>query len=126
MGLKGEIIMTIHYDGRVFRSTAPETAGPDATGPTGHYRQQDNLVWAEFAGGRVVRGSLVGTCRPDGRIELAYCQVLVGGETVSGRCTSTPEVLSDGRIRLREDWQRYGPAAGTGVSYIEEVAADHG
>lgn len=121
-----ESTMTINYDGRVFRSTAPETAGPDAAGPTGHYHQRDNLVWAEFAGGKVLRGSLVGTSGPDGRIDLAYCQVLVGGETVSGRCTSTPELLPDGRIRLREHWQRYGPAEGTGVSYIEEVTVHHG
>jgi hypothetical protein len=118
--------MTINYDGRVFRSTAAETAGPDAVGPTGHYHQEDGLVWAEFAGGKVLRGSLVGTCGPDGRIDVVYCQVLAGGQVVSGRCVSTPELLADGRIRLRENWQRYGAAAATGVSYIEEVRPDHG
>lgn len=116
--------MTINYDGRTFRSSAPETAGPDALGPIGHYHQDGDLIWAEFAGGKVVRGSLVGTCGPDGRIDVVYCQVLSGGQVVSGRCVSTPELLADGRIRLREDWQRYGAAAATGVSYIEEVRPD--
>lgn len=110
----------IDYDGRMFRSAAPETAGRDGHGPTGHYHQEGHVVWAEFAGGKVVRGSLVGTCGPDGTLRLAYSQLLADGRTVAGRCTSVPTVLDDGRIRLHEHWERYGEHAGTGVSVIEE------
>jgi hypothetical protein len=44
-----------------------------------------------------------------------------GGEIVSGRCHSTPTVLADGRIRLHEEWERYGPHGSSGVSSIEEL-----
>lgn len=110
----------LDYDGRSFRSTAAETAGGDGFGPVGHYHQRGELVWAEFAGGAVVQGSLVGTCAPDGTLTLAYCQMLAGGEVVAGRCTTTPELLDDGRLRLREQWQRFDDEGSTGVSYIEE------
>jgi hypothetical protein len=112
----------LDYDGRTFRSAAAETAGADGHGPEGHYHQDGTAVWAEFAGGRVVRGSLLGTSDADGVLTLAYCQLLTDGAVVSGRCTSVPTVLADGRIRLHEHWERFGPQAGTGVSVIEEPA----
>lgn len=109
-----------HYDGKRFRSAAAETAAGGNV-PVGHYHQAGDLVWAEFFGGKVVRGSLVGTCDQTGVLSLAYCQVLASGEVVAGECTSTPELLPDGRIRLREEWRRHGAAGGSGVSYIEEM-----
>jgi hypothetical protein len=109
--------MTIRYDNRTFRVV-------DGTGgevPVAHYHQDGDVVWAEFAGGPVRRGSLNGTCAPDGVLRLAYCMVLDTGDLVTGSCVSTPTVLADGRIRLAEEWQRYGPRAAAGVSYLEET-----
>jgi hypothetical protein len=105
----------IDYDGRRFRA-----AGAD-TGTTAEYHQDGDIVWADFAGGDVRRGSLAGTRAPDGTLHLGYTMVLATGEVVCGRTVSTPEVTEGGRVRLREMWERYGPAAATGVSYLEEV-----
>jgi hypothetical protein len=110
----------IDYDGRTFRSAAEETANAGGAGPVGHYHQDRDVVWAEFAGGKVVKGSLAGRCRGDGVLDLAYCQLLTTGEVIAGRCTSVPTVLADGRVRLTEHWERFGPGGGTGVSVIEE------
>ena len=111
-----------HYDGRTFASAgAPETAGADGSVPRGHYHQTGDLVWGEIAGGAVRVGSLAGTCEPDGTIRFAYCQVLVDGTVVAGDCVSHPERLTDGRIRLREEWQRYRPRADRGVSIVDEL-----
>jgi len=106
----------IDYNGRRFRKLA---AGDDV--PAAQYHQDGDLVWAEFAGGDVRRGSLAGVCAPDGTLDFAYCMVLTGGEVISGRSVNTPELLADGRIRMHEKWERYGPHASTGVSYLEEV-----
>lgn len=111
----------IDYNGRTFRSAAAETAGAGGNGPIGHYHQVGEVVWAEFAGGKVVRGTLVGSCDADGVLHLAYCQLLDGGQAVAGSCTSVPTVLGDGRIRLHEHWERFGRASATGVSVIEEL-----
>jgi mannose-6-phosphate isomerase-like protein (cupin superfamily) len=110
----------INYNGLVFRSAAPETADADGAGPIGHYRQDGDVVWAAFAGGKVVRGALVGRCDSEGVLELTYSQLLRTGEVIAGRCTSVPTVLEDGRVRLHEHWQRLWPELGTGVSIIEE------
>jgi len=47
--------------------------------------------------------------------------VLDSGEVICGHTVNTPEVGDDGRIRLCERWERYGPHAATGTSYLEEV-----
>jgi hypothetical protein len=109
--------MTIQYDDRRFR--VADVTGGEA--PEAHYHQDGDLVWAEFAGGKVRRGSLAGTCAPDGVLRLAYCMVLETGDLVSGRCVSTPTLLDDGRIRLAEAWQRYSPRVAAGTSYLEEA-----
>lgn len=112
--------LTIDYDGRRFSSSAAETAASEQT-PIGHYHQRGELVWAEFSGGAVRRGSLAGIQTAEGGVEFAYCQVLTDGTLISGRCVSHPEMLSDGRLRLREEWQRFGDQAASGVSYVEEI-----
>jgi len=107
--------MTINYDGRRFR----KAGGGDGT--TARYRQDGDLVWADFAGGKVRRGTITGTCGPDGTLRLAYTMVLASGEVISGHTVNIPEQVKDGRLVLREQWERYGENAETGISYLEEV-----
>jgi hypothetical protein len=107
--------MTIDYEGRRFR----RSGGGDGT--VARYRQDGDLVWAEFTGGKVRRGAITGTCEPGGTLRLAYTMVLVTGEVISGHTVNTPERAPDGRLLLREEWQRYGEHAATGISYLEEV-----
>ena len=112
------IALTLDYDGRRF---APADGVAGESSRVAVYRQDGDLLWGEFSGGRVRRGSLTGNCLPDGRLDFAYCMVFDGGQIVSGRCRSTPTVLRDGRIRLSEEWERYGPDGGRGASSIEEI-----
>jgi len=106
----------IDYDGRRFRKPR------DSSGTVAVYHQDGDVVWAEFAGGDVRRGHLAGRCEPDGTLHMGYTMVLAAGEIVCGHTVNTPEPAGDGRVRLREVWERYGPRAATGVSYLEEVA----
>jgi hypothetical protein len=108
----------ITYDGKRFR---PIADGTGAEQRVAVYRQAGELLWGEFSGGRARHGALAGTSTSDGTLHFAYCMVLDGGEVISGHCVSTPLVLADGRIQLREMWERYGPHADTGVSYLEEI-----
>lgn len=110
--------LTLNYDGRRF-SPSDGVAGEGSR--VAVYRQVGDLLWGEFSGGGVRRGALTGNCAPDGTLDFAYSMVFEGGEIVSGRCHSTPTVLADGRIRLHEEWERYGAGGGRGVSSIEEV-----
>ncbi len=108
----------INYDGRLFR---PVTDQPGET-PVARYHQSGDLLWGEFSGGEVRRGSLSGVSDAAGVLLFGYCMVLDGGEVITGRCRSVPEVLADGRVRLTEYWERYGPGASSGISALEELA----
>lgn len=108
----------INYEGKRFRKVV-ELANGEA--PVAEYHQNGDLVWAEFAGGDVRRGSLTGTAGADGVITFSYSMVLDRGEVVSGLSVNTPQLLDDGRIRLHESWERYGSHADSGISYLEEV-----
>ncbi len=107
----------VDYAGRRF---APAGASPP--GAVGYYHQDGDLVWAEFAGPAVRTGRLVGNRRPDGVLDAAYCLVRADGRTVAGTCESTPELLTDGRVRLTERWRRMDGSSG--VSVIEEIGPD--
>lgn len=107
----------IDYDGRRFRPI--EDGRPGETRAT--YRQSGDLLWGEFGGGSIRRGSLTGLRRDDDTIEFTYTMVRDDGSIISGWCQSMPEVLPDGRIRLHERWERYGANAATGTSELEEI-----
>jgi hypothetical protein len=113
--------VTLNYDGRRF---SPSDGVPGEGSRVAVYRQDGDLLWGEFSGGEIRRGALTGTCAPDGTLDFAYCMVFEGGEIVSGRCSSTPTVLEDGRVRLHEEWERYGAGGSRGVSSIEELPAE--
>ncbi|MEU4392184.1 hypothetical protein [Kribbella sp. NPDC023855] len=112
----------IDYNGRRFR----DAAHAEGDGPVAAYRQHGDLLWADFSGGRVRRGSLSGLCHPDGTLEFTYTMVLADGTLLAGYCESTPEMLPGGQIRLHERWERYGPQAATGVSQLDEIVEPAG
>jgi hypothetical protein len=74
----------VNYDGRRFRSAQP---GPDRQAPVAVYRHAGDLLWAELGGSEVRRGSLVGTCVPDGTVDFAYSMVDDDRSAISGSAT---------------------------------------
>lgn len=106
--------MSLDYNGRRFRALG-------GGGTCAQYRQRGSLVWAEFEGGHVRRGTVTGTCDSRGVLRLAYTMVLESGEVIAGHSTNTPQWHGDTLV-LREVWERYGEHAATGVSFLEEVS----
>jgi hypothetical protein len=103
----------LDYDGRRFRAEGSTAVAV--------YRQDGDLVWAEVSGGEVRRGAITGVRDATGTLHLGYTIVLAGGDVVCGHTVNTPEVGDNGRVRLREVWERYRPQAATGISYLDEV-----
>jgi hypothetical protein len=103
----------LDYDGRRFRAEGSTAVAV--------YRQEGDLVWAEVTGGEVRRGTITGLRDATGTLHLGYTIVLATGEVVCGHTVNTPEVADDGKLRIREVWERFRPKSATGVSYLEEV-----
>ncbi len=111
----------INYNGRIFRTATNSSEGEVDARTTFRYRQQGNIVWAEYAGGKVTFGQLVGLILPEGQLEIRYQHVNEDGELMTGICISTPEILPDGRIRLHESWQWTCGGRASGESIVEEI-----
>ena len=111
--------MARSLDGLVLAPVADQAPGQVGTRTRFTYHEQDGEIWAEYEGGDVVRGRLVGT-RAGDRIDIRYVQLKTDGTTSSGHCVSLVTELPDGRVRLEETWE-WESQEGHGTSSVEQV-----
>jgi len=111
--------MARSLDGLLLAPVADQAPGQVGTRTRFAYHEKDGEIWAEYAGGDVVRGHLVGT-RAGDRLDFRYVQLKVDGTTSSGHCVSLVVELADGRVRLEETWE-WESQEGSGTSVVEEV-----
>ncbi|MBT3149735.1 hypothetical protein HTV45_02210 [Streptomyces sp. CHD11] len=118
--------MARSLDGLVLAPVADQAPGQVGTRTRFTYHERDGEIWAEYAGGDVVRGHLVGT-RAGDRLDFRYVQLERNGTTSSGHCVSTVVELPDGRVRLEENWE-WESRPGSGTSVVEQPAElpEHG
>lgn len=98
---------------------SPTRPGQVGTRTRFTYHERDGRIWAEYEGGDVVRGHLVGTRDAD-TLDFRYVQLKRDGTTSSGHCVSTVTDLADGRVRLDERWE-WESQRGSGTSVVEEL-----
>lgn len=112
-----------NYDNLFFKSVNNTDNGEVSAETLFHYHQEDNVVWATYQGGDIRFGTLTGTIDNNGYLNFAYQHENTQGVIRTGRCISTPERMSDGRIRLTESWQWTDEEGGRGTSIVEEVSS---
>lgn len=113
--------MRINYNNRNFKSVSNSATGEVSSETVFHYHQKDSLVWAEYEGGAIVFGQIVGKVLDDNSLEFCYQHLNEFGELMTGKCVSTPEILADGKIRLHESWQWTCKDFSKGISTLEEI-----
>lgn len=114
----------INYDNRFFRSVGNSETGEVSRQTIFHYRHTNQTVWATYAGGAIVFGTLIAKVSEAGELEMRYSHVNSSGALMTGECFSTPEILADGRIRLHEKWRWTSGDFSAGESIVEEVRAE--
>jgi hypothetical protein len=110
-----------NYHNKKFSAVSNTPNGETSVQTIFHYRQEGNIVTAHYAGGSVVAGHLIGVVDDKGVIEMRYHQVNVRGELMTGVCSSVPELMNNGKIRLHETWQWTSGDESRGQSIIEEL-----
>jgi len=95
----------ITYDNRSFHPLSSSVAGEIDADTIFTYHQRDDIVWAEYCGGAIERGFLVGTADVNGVINFTCVHINRERDTRTGIRTSRPEMLPDGRMQLHEEWQ---------------------
>ncbi|KOA19209.1 acetyltransferase (GNAT) family protein [Clostridium homopropionicum DSM 5847] len=111
----------IDYNNRIFTSISNSDNGEVSNKTIFKYNQQDNIIWAEYFGGEIVKGYLIGTSDIDGKLDFCYQHINTGKQIRTGKCNSTPEILNDGRIKLFEEWEWTNGDISKGSSIIEEI-----
>ena len=112
---------TINYDGKCFVPKMNSENGEVDGQTLFTYHQNGNILWAEYSGGDVIRGTIIGTVARDGSLDFQYQHMNTEKQLRAGICHSTPRVMSNGKIELSEEWQWMTGDCSKGVSVLEEV-----
>ncbi len=110
----------INYHNKIFKPVANTENGETSGETVFHYQQTGNVLTAEYSGGAIRFGHLLGLVNEQGHISMCYHQVNNNGELRTGTCTSVPEILENGKIRLHESWEWTSGNRSKGQSIIEE------
>jgi hypothetical protein len=106
-------------DGLQMRAVATADGGGVSSDTLFTFVQDGNTVSAEYAGGTVRLGHLVGTLAA-GRVSFRYVQIDRTGRVDSGRSICDIRLLPDDRIQLSEHFQ-WESRAGSGTNVLEEI-----
>lgn len=116
--------MKYNLEGTVFRSVTNTENGDVSSNTLFHYRQEGNIVSAQYSGGGIVLGHLIAQVLSNGQLDMRYHHINDEGELMLGKCLSTPELLPDGRLKFKESWQWLSGDLSSGYSEIEEIQDD--
>lgn len=110
----------INYNGKIFAPVQNSENGETSNETRFLYQQDGSVLTASYAGGKIIKGQLIGLVDKLGQIDMRYQQVNDQGELMTGICHSKPEVLPNGKIRLYETWQWTSGDRSKGTSLLEE------
>ncbi|APU09608.1 n-acetylglutamate synthase [Cellulophaga lytica] len=110
----------INYNGKIFRPANSSKNSETSNDTVFTYKQNGAILTADYAGGNIKKGHLIGLVDAAGVIEMRYHQVNTNNQLMTGKCTSTPEILPNGKIRLHEKWQWTSGDKSTGNSILDE------
>ena len=111
----------MNYNNKYFKPVQTSINGETTHETIFHYKQSGSIVTADYQGGEILKGHLLGIVDSGGHINMRYHQVNSKGELMTGTCLATPEVLSNGKIRLHEEWQWTSGDCSKGKSIVEEI-----
>lgn len=111
----------MNYNDKKFRPISNTENGETSSETIFHYKQTGNVLTAEYSGGRIKLGHLIGLVDENGNIDMRYHQINHQDELMTGICKSKPEILENGKIRLHENWQWTSGDSSKGQSIIEEI-----
>ncbi|RYY49871.1 MAG: n-acetylglutamate synthase [Chitinophagaceae bacterium] len=111
----------INYNDKYFRASSNTSNGETSHDTVFHYKQDYNVISAEYTGGKIIKGQLLGVVDEAGNLEFSYQQVNDKEEIMTGVCKSRPEWLPNGKLRLHEKWRWTSGDFSEGESVLDEL-----
>jgi len=113
---EAEEVFTV--DDKFFTAIENSEAGEVSEKTVFCYHQKGNVIWAEYSGGSIVKGFLIGTMDEKHNLHFNYQHMNSSGEIRTGSCDSEP-AIENGKLRFNEKWKWTMGEEGTSV--IEEI-----
>ncbi|MCK0131965.1 n-acetylglutamate synthase [Flavobacteriaceae bacterium F08102] len=113
--------MKINLHKKKFRSRTNSSKGEVTADTYFYYFQEDDMIWAHYNGGNILKGFLIGTQKQDGSFHFSYQHLNRKKKVISGTCISTPRINPQGNIILDEAWQWSDGSQTKGTSSLVEI-----
>lgn len=111
---------SINYNGKIFIPQS-NTKNGEVDGETiFRYFQENDLFWAEYSGGDVLKGYMIGTIDKNGELNFHYQHMNTDRQVRIGKCHSIPHIMDNGKIALQEKWQWLNGDLSSGESVVVE------
>ena len=111
----------INYDGRKFVPKMNSENGEVNEQTAFSYHQNGSLLWAEYSGGDILKGFLIGSVSDNGELDFVYYHMNRKMQIKTGKCHSVSTVKENGKIELLEQWEWTSGDFSEGESLLVEV-----
>ena len=110
-----------NLEGKVFTSVSNTDNGEVDERTVFEYHQNEGLIFADYSGGLILKGHLIGKIVDEAQIEFCYQHVNLEGEIMAGKCHSLITVDENGKLKMTEDWQWFTGDQSSGRSEVLEL-----
>ncbi len=111
----------ISLDNRVFVPVENTENGVVSGKTRFHFWQQGIVFYADYFGGDVREGHIIGQFNEAGEGDMLYHCLTINRDLKAGKATANFEEMEDGRIAMSLDWQWVSGDTSKGQSRYEEV-----
>jgi hypothetical protein len=86
-----------------------------------HFTQDKNVISAQYTGGKIHMGFLVGTLPSDNQLTFSYCQIQTDGTLDNGVSLCNLSKNQDGKIILTEHFEWKSRPGEFGTNIFQEI-----
>lgn len=111
----------INLNKKIFKALSNSDNGEIDNETIFYYSQKDNIISAQYNGGKILKGNLIGKQLEDGSFDFVYHHINSNMNLKIGKCSSNAILLENGKIKLFEKWQWLSDDLSNGESQLIEI-----
>ena len=111
----------INLNKKIFKSISNSDTSEVSEDTLFHYSKNENIISAEYNGGQIIKGNLIGKQLDNGDFDFVYQHINFNNEIKIGKCLSKAILQNDGKIKLSEKWQWLCDDMSQGESELIEI-----
>jgi len=111
----------MNFDGKTFGLLSNSEEGEVSTETLFHYKQEGDLVTADYSGGTIRHGKIIAKQNKRCDLEMVYNCLTNDGELRSGKAYAKVSINSGEKIQLDLDWKWLEGEREKGTSIYTEI-----